>query len=315
MTRTKNLWVLTLILVLGFATALAAEERGAFERSLKVSGPVELSVQSGSGHITVHAGPAGTVSIHGEIRANWDNAAEKVRRLQQNPPIEQSGNSIHIGKISDEDLRHNVSISYDVVAPADARVTANSGAGSIDISGVKGEVRAETGSGGIHVADVPNDITVRTGAGSINIEDVGGNVTAHTGSGGIHGTALGASKPGPARIAVSTGSGGISLNQVRGSVDGQAGSGHVSISGEPTGDWRIRSGSGGVELKLPAKAAFSLRANTGSGGIHVNYPLTIQGEIGNRHRVEGKVGEGGPLIQVETGSGGVHIGPGGSQAL
>jgi DUF4097 and DUF4098 domain-containing protein YvlB len=314
MIRTCKLWALALIVV-GITTVLAAEERGTLDRNLKVNGPVELSVQSGAGYIRVHAGPAGTVSIHGEIRANWDNAAEKVHRLQQNPPIEQSGNSIRVGRITDEDLRHNVSISYEVVAPADTRVTANTGAGSIDISGVKGEVRGETGSGGIHVADVPNNVTMRTGAGSITVEDAGGNVTAHTGSGGIRGTALGAAKSGPARIEVSTGSGGISLDQVRGSLDGQAGSGHVSISGEATGDWRVRSGSGGVDLKLPAKAAFSLRAHTGSGSIHVDFPLTVQGAVGDRHRVEGKVGEGGPLIEVETGSGGVRIGPGGSQAL
>jgi DUF4097 and DUF4098 domain-containing protein YvlB len=314
MMRTHKLWALALILM-GIATVLAAEERATFDRSLKVNGPVELSVQSGSGYIRVHAGPAGTVSIHGEIRANWDNAAEKVHRLQQNPPIEQSGNSVRIGRINDDDLRHNVSISYEVVAPAETRVTANTGSGGIDINGVKGEVHAEAGSGGVHVSDVPNDVTVRTGAGGITIEDVGGNVAAHAGSGGIHGTAIGAAKNGPARIEVSTGSGGISLDQVRGSVDGQAGSGHVSISGEPTGDWHVRSGSGPVNLKLPAKTAFSLRAHTGSGGIHVDFPLTIQGAVGDRHRVEGKVGEGGPLIEIQTGSGGVHIGPGGSQAL
>jgi hypothetical protein len=314
MSKTKQVWVLALIL-LGVTTLVAADERGSFDRSLKVSGPVELNVQSGSGAIRVHAGGAGTVSIHGEIRAQWDNAADKVRRLQQSPPIEQSGNSIRIGRISEEDLRHDVSISYDVTAPADTQVTANAGSGGIDIAGVKGEVRADAGSGGVHVADVPNNVNVRTGAGGITLEDVGGNVVAHAGSGGIRGTAVGTTKGSASRVEVGTGSGGISLDQVRGSVDAQAGSGHISLSGEPAGDWRIRSGSGTVNLKLPAKATFSLHARTGSGGIHVDYPLTIQGAVGDRHRVDGKVGEGGPLIDVQTGSGGVRIGPGGSQAL
>src|SRR5215472_12363077 len=71
-----------------------------FERSLKVSGPVDLEVSTGSGDITVRPGEASTVRIIGKIQAHdnggENNAEKKVRYLEQNPPIQQDGNRIHI---------------------------------------------------------------------------------------------------------------------------------------------------------------------------------------------------------------------------
>src|SRR5713226_998806 len=73
---------------------------GSFERTLKVTGPVELEVATGSGHINVTTGDSSTVHIHATIRSNggrWfsaDDAERKVRTLESNPPIEQSNNFI-----------------------------------------------------------------------------------------------------------------------------------------------------------------------------------------------------------------------------
>jgi hypothetical protein len=177
------------VLLISAAVVLMAEERGSFDRTLNVSGPVELSAQSGAGHIHIHSGPAGKVAVHGEIRANWGDAAEKVRRLEQNPPIEQNGNHIRIGNITDEFLKHDVSISYDITVPAETNAEAHTGAGGIEVSGIKGPIKVHTGSGEIHLSDIANDATAHTGTGSITLEDVGA-VSAHTGSGGIRGKAL-----------------------------------------------------------------------------------------------------------------------------
>src|SRR5262245_48545616 len=89
------------------ATAPAHAQRrgieGSFDRGLNVSGPVDLEVGTGSGRIEVRQGPQGRVDIHGVIRAGTDrwwrsdrDAEDIVRQLESNPPIEQSGNSIHI---------------------------------------------------------------------------------------------------------------------------------------------------------------------------------------------------------------------------
>src|SRR5205809_328782 len=93
---------------------------GSFDRTLYLSGTVDLDVSTGSGSITIRQGTGNRVEIHGRIRAgdNWfssnRNAEEAVRRLEANPPIEQTGSIIRVGRTSDSDWMRNVSISYDI---------------------------------------------------------------------------------------------------------------------------------------------------------------------------------------------------------
>src|SRR5258708_25650852 len=122
----------TLLLVLGIGVLQAsAAETGGFERNLKVSGSVTVEVSSGSGNITVHVGGNTDVHVVAKIRAStaWFgmSAAEKVRRIEQNPPVEQQGSIIRIGKIEDRELTQNVSIDYDVTVPAQTKLTSSTG--------------------------------------------------------------------------------------------------------------------------------------------------------------------------------------------
>jgi DUF4097 and DUF4098 domain-containing protein YvlB len=95
----------------------------------------------------------------------------------------------------------------------------------------------------------------------------------------------------------------------------QTGSGSIEIGSEPEGNWEARSGSGGIHLKLPPKAAFELRAHTGSGGISADYPQTQQHLSAGQHDLELSAGTGGPRIELHTGSGSIHVEPAGSSTL
>jgi len=118
----KQLRLTTFAVAVLLATAVAlalpaqasARAEGSFSRTLKVSGDVDVNVTTGSGNITVRTGAADTVEIHARIHAsdNWSglSAEEKVRRIEANPPIEQTGSLIRIGRIEDHDLKQNVAI-------------------------------------------------------------------------------------------------------------------------------------------------------------------------------------------------------------
>src|SRR5687768_2572974 len=96
--------------------------RGSFDRTLSVSGPVELAVRTGSGDIQIRTGTSERVQVIGRISAspswqNPENPAERVRRIEATPPIVQNGNVISIGETRGDDLYNNVSISYELVVP------------------------------------------------------------------------------------------------------------------------------------------------------------------------------------------------------
>ncbi|MFQ5926253.1 MAG: DUF4097 domain-containing protein [Terriglobia bacterium] len=319
---------LVVLCVLPAATGLAAgpfAAEGSFERTLKVTGAVDLEVTTGSGHITVRTGDASSVQVRGTIKARrgWfgggRSAEEKVRSLEANPPIEQDGNVIRIGRIEERALRRNVSISYDLVVPVETRLRAHTGSGSQTIEDIRGPVQAETGSGSLTISHIGDEVRADTGSGDIELDSVNGSVRAHTGSGSIRGTGIAGALwadtgSGSVRveltaagdIEVETGSGSVEVRGVRGALRVSTGSGRIRVEGEPTGDWKLGAGSGSITVRLPSEAAFDFYARTGSGRIYTEHPITVRGSIGRRE-LRGQVRGGGFRLEMRTGSGNIRI--------
>jgi len=259
-----------------------------------------------------------------QIRAHrgfWNSrsAEERVRALETNPPIVQSGNSVTLGEIEDRELRRNISISYDLTVPMNTRVRSRSGSGRVHIASVQGPVEARTGSGEIIIGQIAGSVTAETGSGSIEVLGAGGGLSARTGSGSVEGREIAgtvAAHTGSGRIRVaytgpgdgdfSTGSGSISVVGLRGQMRAHAGSGSISVEGQPAGDWNIDSGSGGISVRLPPDAAFDLMARSSSGGIQTNHPIQAQGAL-SKNRLQGRVRGGGPRLDLSTGSGSIRL--------
>jgi hypothetical protein len=266
------------ILALAAVPALANE--ATFERNLTVNGHVELTVSTGSGHIHITHGSGDRVHIVGRVKSNWGADEGKVQEIANNPPVEQTGNIVRIGQ--HHESYHNISIDYDIEAPANAFLEANSGSGDINDDGVGENAKLGTGSGGIHATGLQGGFNVNTGSGNIYAEQTGqGDVKAQTGSGTVE------------------------LKNVNGSLRAGTGSGNIKVAGTPTSDWKLQTGSGGVEL-WAGSAGFTLDASTGSGSVHTDPEMTVQGSF-DKHHIVGKVHGGGPTVRIETGSGDVRV--------
>jgi Toastrack DUF4097 len=321
----------TLLAVLAWPSRTEAQQvTGSFERTLTVTGPVDLEVLTGSGGIEVRAGASGRVAISGRVTAGtWSSftsrstAEARVRRIEAQPPIDQTGNRVVVGRIDDNDLRNNVSISYTLVVPPDTALVSKSGSGSQLIEGLRGPAAASSGSGSIRVRDAGGDLRASAGSGSITADSIGGSFSASTGSGSIDGVGVKGGitvKTGSGSITVSqsgggpggnveasSGSGSIRLTGIHGGLRLSTSSGTVRVQGEQTSDWRVSSSSGTVTIELDGARGFALDAHTNSGGLDTRYPVTVTGSIGGRHELRGSVNGGGPLLQVSTSSGGIHI--------
>jgi hypothetical protein len=274
----KHFVLATAALALATAPALATE--ATFERTLTASGRIELSVSTGSGHIHLTQGPSGRVHVSARVKSNWGASDEQVRRIAANPPIEQTGNIIHIG--ARHENYHNISIDYDIEAPSDSYLDAGSGSGDVVDEGVGENPKLNTGSGSIHATGLHGSFTVNTGSGNIYAEaDSSGDVKAETGSGSIE------------------------LKGVKGSLKAETGSGNIKVTGAPTAPWKLQTGSGGVEL-WAGDAPLTLDAETGSGSVHTDREMLTQGST-DRHHVTGKLNGGGPTVRIETGSGDIRV--------
>jgi hypothetical protein len=268
------------IAVLGLAAVPALATEQTFERTLSVNGRVELSVATGSGNIHITQGSGSQIHIFGRVKSNWGGNDEKVRDIAAHPPIEQTGNIVRIG-VRHENL-HNISIDYEIQAPAESFLDAGSGSGNVVDNGVGENAKLNTGSGNIQATGLRGNFTVATGSGNIYAEQISaGDVKAETGSGNIE------------------------VKNIKGSLRAETGSGGIKAGGAPTAPWHLQTGSGGVELWV-GDAPVTLDAESGSGSIHTDREMLTQGST-DRHHVTGKLNGGGPTVRVETGSGDIRV--------
>jgi len=272
---------IALLLAVAALPALASEAN--FDRTLQVSGRVTLHVSTGAGNIHLTAGSGSQIHIVGHVKSShgWGSGdqEERVRQIAANPPIEQTGSIIRIGA-HNENMR-NISIDYEIQAPANAYLEANSGSGDIVDEGVGENARLNTGSGNIHASGLNDGFSVETGSGDI--------VAVGTGTGDVH---------------AHTGSGNIELKNLAGGLRAETGSGDIKLAGQPKSGWHVTTGSGNVEY-WPSQSPLDLQASTGSGDIHVEG--TMETVHQDHHSLNAKIHGGGPSVRIETGSGDIRL--------
>jgi len=278
---------------------------GTFDRTLPVSGPVDMEVLTRSGDITIRSGGGGSVTIHAKVHSStsWFGGDHKsaVQELQSNPPIRQTGNSIRIDYIN----LNNISVDYEITVPDDTTLRAHTGSGDQTIEGLKGNVELESGSGDMKLARLTGEMSFKTGSGNVRGRELSGAARIKAGSGDIdiEETSVG-------DVDIRTGSGNITVSGINGGFHAEAGSGDIRGKGAPKNTWSVRTGSGNVTLNVPSDASFDVDISTSSGTVSLGHPVTttLQGQIQeSRKSVIGKVRGGGPVVSVHTGSGDVQV--------
>src|SRR6266511_3146399 len=148
------------------------------------------------------------------------------------------------------------------------------------------------------------DLEVRTGDGSITADGLQGEVRLHTGDGPIRATGL------DGRLEADTGDGHMDVQGRFDLVDLRTGDGGIEAKVESgskvAGAWSLRSGDGGITLRLPDDLSADLDAHTGDGNIDLDLQVTVSGTISSS-TVRGKLGAGGPPLKVQTGDGSIHL--------
>ena len=263
---------------------------GRFEQTLPVGDDtLALDVRTGSGRILVSAGEPGVVQVTGRVQGHANRwtpdppavVEDRVRTIESDPPIALRGDVLRIGHL-DSSMRRQVSIDYELVVPANSRVRARTGSGSLRIEGVAGPVEATSGSGRMRVANVAGGVTVEAGSGDVELIAVTGDLDVRTGSGSIDVT-------------------GTSL-----ALRAETGSGRIQVEGTSGGAWMLDAGSGDLSVDLPDDAGFEVDARTRSGTVRIDRPVAVPEEA-RRGELRGVVGDGGPRMTLRTGSGDITI--------
>lgn len=281
-----NLRPFLLVAVLGVGSVALADNT--FDRSISVSAQPDVYVSTGSGFIHVTPGSGSQIHIVGHVHAGWSafgDVNSRVQHIIDNPPIQQSGNTVRIGDVTDHSLFNNISIDYDISVPADSALNLHSGSGDLDINNVGRFLSASSGSGTLHARGTHGPVDLSSGSGELYLDDAAaGDVKAKTGSGDIR------------------------IHGFSGSLMARTGSGSIEADGRLEGGGTIATGSGDVKLRLAPDSKFTFEGMTGSGDIRVNMPGVVAANSeSSRHHVTTQVNGGGPALQVRTGSGDIQV--------
>jgi len=258
----------TVVCLFGLAAGCVAQSEKTFERTLNVNGPVRLELNTYSGGIVVTPGPAGSVHVRGILKA------QKGNWFAGN--VEEKINRL-VANPPIAQTGNNVRVGQvkekDLLRGVSMRLEITAPAAS--------EVKAKADSGGIKVDGINGPVDAQTDSGGIRVSRAAANVYARADSGGIEISDSGAA------VDVATDSGGIRISQTK----------PAAIM--------ARADSGGVTVRLAPGSGYEIRAEADSG--RVSTPgMTVRGTMSN-HRKEGKVGNGGPLVDIKVDSGGIDI--------
>jgi DUF4097 and DUF4098 domain-containing protein YvlB len=293
---------------------------GNFDRNYTVSGPIRLELTNASGNVDIAGSSDGKVHVHGEVRASGMGLGNVQKRLDDtiaNPPIEQKGDTIRIGK--DVSSLRNISISYLIQVPHDTEVSTTLASGSQTIRGVRGPVKVQAASGSIRVEKIDRDSHLTTMSGSVSATDVGDDVQINSASGSVSVAntkgdvrvtaitgSIQISGPG-GRVEADTASGGVEVQGASNDLKAHAASGRVIVRGNPAANsyWELKTASGSIQFYVPATANFHLSAQAVSGEIRTDIPIMIEEQ--GKHSLRARMGNGGARVDVQTVSGEIRV--------
>jgi DUF4097 and DUF4098 domain-containing protein YvlB len=323
MSRQRNLGLL-LVLLSAVAPLAGCQNgpvvSGAFDRKYDVTGPIRLELANASGDVDITGSADGKVHVHGDVRASGFGSESSQQRLDEtvsNPPVEQRGDTIRIGK--EMSRIHNVSIAYTIQVPHDTEVSATVASGAQTIRGVRGPVKVQAASGSIRVEKIERDVQLSTASGSISATDIGSEVRVKSATGSVTVTntrgdvmvdaiagVIRVSRPG-GRIEAGTASGEVEIEGAASDVKAHAASGRVSVQGNPGADsyWELKTMSGAIQLGVPSSANLHLSAEAVSGEIRTDVPIVVEEQ--GKHSLRAHMGSGGGRVDVHTVSGEIRV--------
>jgi hypothetical protein len=301
---------------------VGAAATGNFDRTLNISGPVRIELSNTAGDVQIVGSADGKVHVHAEVRASglgFGSPQKRIDEIVANPPVEQRGATIRIGK----DLAgiRNVAISYQIEVPHNTEISSSLVSGSQSVRQVQGPIKTNAVSGSLRADHIDREVRLRSVSGSVDAFDVGddvhassvsGSVDVRNSKGDVHANATsGAVRvTGPGgRVDADTVSGSVEIAGANNDVKAHAISGRVSVNGNPGANsyWELKTASGSVELEVPINANFQLTAENSSGQIRTNIPIVIEEQ--SKHSLRARAGTGGNRVEIHTTSGQITVGP------
>jgi hypothetical protein len=241
------------------------------EKRFAVSGEPEISLRTFDGSIRVRSWEQPEILVEIE-----KHGPDRETAAALDVTVTQDGNRIVV-EAPQPKVTHSVigwghsspGVSLVVSLPRKARVTANTGDGSIVLAGVDGTINLQSGDGSIKAEDLSGRVTVESGDGSIHVDGRLSDLHAQTHDGSI----------------------------VIEAADGSA----------MKSDWDVSTGDGSIVFRVPQAFSAEIDAHSGDGSVSAEGTglERVQGDD-DRESLRGRLGSGGHILKLRSGDGSIR---------
>lgn len=292
----------------------AAQIRNRFGKvtASRIQGNVTIAGSNGAAVISDVKGPVSVTNSFGSVDA---------RNLASSLEVENSNGAVNAqGVKGSATVRSSFGGVQLSAIGGDATVTCSNGAitvsgieGSADLRGSFARVAASKVKKGVKIlaqnapvsaTDVEGAAFLKSSFGAVEAERIGGDLTVENSNGAVKGSVI---KGG---ASVRTSFGPVWLSDVGGKIDVDNSNGSIEVQTAPSptacAPISLETSFGGIVVRLPDSAGYTVDARTSFGKIKSELPLTIAGSPSSE-LLNGRIGNGQCPLSLANSNGGIEL--------
>ncbi len=271
-----------------------------FHFSYPLSAGGSLRLDTFNGAVEISSWDKDTIDIDGTKYAN-----SEYRLKEMKIDIAPSANSITIRTLPPIDHRGNSGARFTIHVPKKTELASIvSSNGAIRVEGVEGNAHLRTSNGGVHASRLTGTLEVQTSNGTVEVSDITGDTTLRSSNGTIRADVR------KGRFGATTSNGSITAHLMGTDstpVRLDSNNGHIELTMDAAREVHASTSNSSITVRLPADAGASVSAHTSNSSITCDFDVSVHGGEISKHRLEGVIGKGGPLLDLGTSNGSIKI--------
>lgn len=305
--RSKLSGISAVVLIVVFLTGcdpadFAPSDRFTADFHYTLKPPDRLSVEDSNGEIEIAGWDEPTIEVTGVRFGPTQEALDSVKI-----DIHESSAFTEIRATHPNGFHGSPGARFLIHAPrktvTDRIVSSN---GLVRVHDMTANTRVHTSNGAVRVENVRGDVDATTSNGSINLDTVSGQLSLRTSNGHIEGQELtGACEAetsnGPVTLRFKAApEGAVRVHTSNGAVE-------MTMAKAPKEGIRVQTSTGSIQMELPGDTSARVNAEASQSNVSSDFEISGSSENRDKKHLEGSIGTGGPLIELTTHNGGIHI--------
>jgi hypothetical protein len=271
-----------------------------FHFSYPLSAGGSLRLDNFNGAVEISGWDKNTVDIDGTKYASTEYRLKEIKI-----DIAPTPGSITIRTLPPLDHRGNAGARYTIHVPRKTELAGIvSSNGAIRVEDVEGNSHLRTSNGSVRAARLTGPLEVQTSNGSVEVTEITGDTTLRSSNGSIRAEVR------KGRFGATTSNSSITVHLTgtdTSPVHLDSNNGHIELTMDAAREVRASTSNSSITVRLPADAGASVDAHTSNSSISCDFDISMHGGEISKHRLEGTIGKGGPLLDLGTSNGSIKI--------